>query len=102
MEIDGIPLTGKLTVINPKVRISGDELYITWRALEEKGNAKIWVSTTNHFKKVGKDNFLHKTTVPVKKEEATIDISKAPALFYKVVIETAGNMISSEVRARKQ
>jgi predicted AlkP superfamily pyrophosphatase or phosphodiesterase len=101
MELDGVPLTGKLYATNPKVRLSGGELLITWRDLGEKGNAKIWVSTTNHFKTVGKDNYLHKMTVPLKKEEATIDISKAPALFYKVVIETPGNMLYSEVKARK-
>lgn len=101
MEMDGVPLTGKLDVINPKVRLSGGELLITWRALEDKGSVKIWVSTTDHFKKVGKDNYLQKMSVPIKKEEATIDVSKAPALFYKVVIETPNNMISSEVKARK-
>ena len=101
MEMDGVPLTGKLDVINPKVRLSGGELLITWRALEDKGTAKIWVSTTDHFRMVGKDNYLQKMSVPIKKEEATIDVSKAPALFYKVVIETPNNMISSEVKARK-
>jgi hypothetical protein len=81
--------------------LSGDELLISWRALQDKGTAKIWVSTTDHFRKVGKDNYLQKASVPIKKEEVTIDVSKAPALFYKVVIETPGNMISSEVKARK-
>lgn len=100
MELDGIPLTGKLYAINPRVRLSGDELYISWRALDTKGSAKIWVSTTNHFPKVGKDNYLQRASVKLKDEEAIIDVSKIPGVYYKVVIETPGNMLNGEVRRR--
>ena len=100
MEIDGIPLTGKLSAINPKVRMSGTELYISWRAVEPKGSAKIWVSTTNHFPMTGKENYLQKTSVNIKNEEAIIDISKTNALYYKVVIEMPHNMLNGEVKKK--
>src|SRR5690606_37457598 len=100
MEIDGIPLTGKLSVINPRVRLSGTELYISWRAVETKGSAKIWVSTTNHFPKTGKENYVQKTSVNIKNEEAIIDISNAKALYYKIVIETPNNMLNGEVKKK--
>ncbi|MEO6681327.1 MAG: alkaline phosphatase family protein [Ginsengibacter sp.] len=102
MEIDGIPLTGKLYATNFRARFSGGELYLSWRALETKGRVKIWVSTTNHFPKVGKDFYHQRATVFLKDEEATIDLSTLPAIFYKVVIETPGEMHSSWIHVKKR
>lgn len=100
MEIEGIPLTGKLSAINPRVRLSGKELYISWRALERKGSVKIWVSTTDHFSKVGKDNYVQRASVNLKNEEAIIDVTTMPALYYKVVIEAPDNMLIGDAKKR--
>ena len=101
MEIDGTPLTGKSYFKDLRLRTSGGELLVTWRALETKGSVRIYVSTTNHFVKGAKDNYLLLTTVPLKKEEATIDISKLPSYFYKVVIETQGTLLNKWIRLKK-
>ena len=102
MEIDGVPLTGNLYISNLRVRLSGDEIYITWRTEEKRGDVKIWLSTTNHFKLGAKDTYLLQTTVPMKKEEATIDVSKRPSFFYKVVIETPGGMFNRWIIVKKK
>ncbi|HTN05460.1 alkaline phosphatase family protein [Agriterribacter sp.] len=101
MEIDGMPLTGKLYATTADISLLNNKLRITWKALEKKGNAKIWLSTTNHFKEGGKDEYILQATVPLAKQEAIIDVSKLPSSFYKVVIETPGNMLNRWVAERK-
>ncbi len=101
MEIDGVPLTGKLYATTADMSLLDNKLRITWKALEKKGNAKIWLSTTNHFKEGGKDEYTLQATVPLAKQEAIIDVSKLPSSFYKVVIETPGNMLNRWVAERK-
>ena len=101
MEIDGIPLTGKLYATTADMSLLDNKLRITWKALEKKGNVKIWLSTTNHFKEGGKDEYTLQATVPLAKQEAIIDVSKLPSSFYKAVIETPGNMLNRWVVERK-
>ena len=94
MEIDGISLTGKLYATSPAVILENGKLHVSWKALEKNGKAKVWLCTTNNFKTGGKDNYTLQATVPLSKEEAVIDVSKIPSLFYKVVIETPGNILN--------
>lgn len=101
MEIDGVPLTGKLYATTADMSLLDNKLRITWKALEKKGNVKIWLSTTNRFKEGGKDEYTLQATVPLAKQEATIDVSKLPSSFYKVVIETPGNMLNRWIAERK-
>ncbi len=92
MEIDGIPLTGKLSATTPKAVYENGKLRINWNALEKKGNAKIWLSTTNNFKTGGKDDYTLAATVPLSKQEAIINVKEAS--FYKIVIETPDNFLN--------
>lgn len=90
MEIDGICLTGKLSVIHLSATKEGDKLRIKWKAADPKGKAKIWVSSTNNFKQGGKDNYRLAGAVPVKKEEAVIELKEASDI-YKIVVEGPHN-----------
>ncbi len=94
MEIDGIPLTGKLSAISPAASLSNDSINVSWKAVAKKGVAKIWISTTNHFKDGGMDHYILLTTVPITNEKATINVSKYPSSFYKIVIETPRNFLN--------
>lgn len=94
MEVDGISLTGKLSAISPAATVDENKLQVSWKAVDKNGNARIWVSTTNNFKTGGKDKYELLATVPMSKEAATVDISKYPSSFYKVVIETPHNFLN--------
>lgn len=94
MEIDGISLTRKLYATHPAMVLENGKLHVSWKAQEKNGLAKIWLSNTNNYKSGGKDNYTLQATVPVSKEAAVIDVSKIPSSFYKVVIETPGNMLN--------
>jgi predicted AlkP superfamily pyrophosphatase or phosphodiesterase len=97
LEIDGIPLIGEISLIDPQVHYVNGKLNIRWTSLEEKGEAKIWLSTTNHFKSGEKDGYQLLEKVPLKQESITVDLDKIPSSFYKVVIEGPSNIVNKWV-----
>ncbi|CAH0997096.1 hypothetical protein EMA8858_03233 [Emticicia aquatica] len=93
-EIDGISLTGKTSAISPEATFKDGNINLTWKAIEKKGNAKIWVTTTNNFEIGKNDKYELLKQVPVDAEKATIDVHKLPSKFYKIVIETPYNVLN--------
>jgi hypothetical protein len=67
---------------------------VKWKALEQKGNVKIWLATTNNFKTGGKDVYKQVGSAALTAESAVIDVSKMPSEFYKIVIEAPNNMLN--------
>lgn len=90
-EIDGTRLTGKLSLIHSNVKKEANNIEVTWKALEKEGAVKVWLSTTNNFEQGDKDLYLLMSEVPVIDEKTTIDISKIPSKFYKIVLEAKYN-----------
>jgi hypothetical protein len=88
MEIDGTSFIGNINAVNPSAKLADKKITVEWKAVEIKGNAKIWLTTTNNIKTGGKDNYALMAEVPVSKGEAIIDVSKMPSSFYKIVVET--------------
>lgn len=93
MEVDGIPLTGPLPATSPNASLENGKLKISWKATG-KGNAKIWVTTTNKFKEGGQDEYTLMATVPVRNQHAVVDVASFPSSFYKIVIETPTNFLN--------
>ncbi len=93
-EIDGVPLVGPVSAEEPGVVRQGNQLIVTWKPLSTKGKAKIWLATSNNFKTGGEDAYTLMKTVPVKAGKASIDVSKMPSKFYKLTIETTGNVLN--------
>jgi hypothetical protein len=70
------------------------KIIVKWKALAQKGNVKIWLTTTNNFKTGGKDVYKQVASAPLASETAEIDVSKMPSDFYKIVIEAPDNMLN--------
>lgn len=87
MEIDGVPLTGKLSATDLQVNLNEGILDIKWKPVTTKGKAKIWLTTTNHFKTGGHDDFRLLKEVAVSKGRAQINVQTMPSSFYKIVLE---------------
>ena len=87
MEIDGVPLTGKLSATDLQVNLNEGILDIKWQPVTTKGKAKIWLTTTNHFKTGGHDDFRLLKEVAVSKGRAQINVQTMPSFFYKIVLE---------------
>lgn len=93
-ELDGIPLTGKLSITEPSVKKEAGKISLNWKAVEPEGTVKVWVSTTNHFEEGKRDDYLLMAEVPVNAQTATIDVSALPKGFYKIVLESRYNHLS--------
>ena len=92
-EVDGIPLTGKLSLANLSVVYKNEKATIRWNAREKTGKVKIWVATTNNFKTGGKDEYYLLKEVPLGLQQAVIDLKKFPSTFYKIVVEAKNNSL---------
>ena len=93
-EIDGVPLTGKLSVVQPSADYKNDQAIIRWKTMDEKGKLKIWVSATNNFKIGRKDEYRLMKEIPSKSEEANIDLRDVPSGFYKIILEGKNNAVN--------
>jgi hypothetical protein len=96
-EVDGVAMLGRVSLAQPTVVYTPGSLAVQWKALERKGNVKIWVSTTNHFKTGGKDDYQLLAEVPLADEKASINIRQLPSSFYKVVLEGPANSVNQWV-----
>ncbi|WP_337040412.1 alkaline phosphatase family protein [Emticicia sp. 17c] len=93
-EIDGVPITGKVSAIQPTAVLKDGKITLTWKALDKKGQAKIWLSTTNYFSEGTMDNYVLVGKAPVSAEKAIIDASKYDTSFYKIVLEMPHNTLN--------
>lgn len=102
MEIDGVSLTGPLSAISPEAKLEEGKIKIKWKAIDKKGDAKIWLATTNFFKEGGRDEYVLTSTVPLAKEEAVIDLNGRASGIYKIVIETPHNYLNRWIVVKGQ
>lgn len=93
MEIDGVSLTGKISAVNAKAVWKDGTILVEWKAINPKGNAKIWVTETNQFGEGGTDKYTLVGTVPVAAEQFKWKPS-GNAKFYKIVIESPHNFLN--------
>ena len=92
MEMDGVPLTGKISATGLQSSLKNGRLQLQWKAIDKEGSVKIWVTTTNHFKTGGIDKYRLIGTVPVAQENFQTGTTNLPRSdFYKVVLETPHN-----------
>lgn len=93
-ELDGVSLTGKLSVTNLLAKKESGKLNLTWISPEKEGKVKIWLAKTNHFAKGGQDLYYLAGEVAASDQKAQIDISKYPSAFFKIVLEGKHNTIN--------
>ena len=96
-EVDGTPLIGPVSMANVKINYIQGNIDLSWKVLENAGNIKIWVSTTNNFSTGGKDNYHMLAEVPVKNGHAQLNVKEYPSKFYKVVLEAPHNTLNKWV-----
>jgi predicted AlkP superfamily pyrophosphatase or phosphodiesterase len=94
MEIDGVPLTGLISVTNAETRWLHDTIEIKWDIPDRAGKAKIWAATTNNYKTGGKDDYHLVGEVPVADGLVKINAATNPSNFYKIVIEAPYNFLN--------
>ncbi|HTS45135.1 MAG TPA: alkaline phosphatase family protein [Puia sp.] len=91
MEIDGLALTGKISVSDFHANYSNDSISLDWKTWDKQGNLKIWLSTSNYFKEGGMDNYILITEVPISRGHYQFSTKNNPSTFYKIVLEAPDN-----------
>jgi predicted AlkP superfamily pyrophosphatase or phosphodiesterase len=93
-EVDGVPLIGKLSVVEPSVNFAKQQAKISWQAGNKKGKVKIWMATTNDFRTGGKDEYKLLKEVPLESQQTSFDLKNFPSTFYKIVLEGENNSVN--------
>ena len=93
-EIDGTPLLGPVSVAQPEANFVQGALDVSWKALNDKGNVKIFVASTNDYKTGQPDDYKLLATVPVTQQHVLVDVKDMPSGFYKVVIQGDYNTVN--------
>ena len=93
-EVDGMPLTGTLSVVEPSIDPGNQQAKIRWKAGSKTGNLKIWIATTNNFKTGGKDEYQLVKKIPLESQQAVIDLKNHSSTFYKIVLEADNNSVN--------
>lgn len=93
-EIDGVPLSGAVSVAHPKAVLIQNSIDVSWQAYATKGTAKIWLATSNNIKTGGKDTYQLVGEVPVGQQHLLVDVKESPADFYKIIVEGPYNAVN--------
>ncbi|MCO6497311.1 MAG: alkaline phosphatase family protein [Chitinophagaceae bacterium] len=96
-EVDGVALTGKISLTAPVALLENNQIEITWKSQSRKGDVKIWITETNNFKNGGKDAYELIATVPVRKGKYSLPLSSTPSHIYKIVLEAPYNTTNTWV-----
>lgn len=96
-EMDGISLIGVVSVAEPMANYVQGSLDISWKAMDAKGEVKIWVAADNTYKEGKADEYKLLATVPVTNEHVLVDVKNMPSKFYKIAIEGANNTVNKWV-----
>lgn len=94
VELDGVSFLNKISIIQPKAFLKDDNIEVSWKALENKGDVKVWLSTANHFAEGRADTYKLLGTVAASEQKASFNIKVMPSGFYKVVLEGANNILN--------
>ncbi len=89
MEIDGISFIGKLSADSLHAYSDGDNVHVSWKSLDQ-GPVKLWLATTNDFKKGKPDKYELISTLPGINQRFSFKITN-PSSFYKIVLEGQSN-----------
>jgi len=96
-ELDGIALTGPVSVAEPKVNLVQGAIDVNWKALNKGEKVKIWVSATNNVKEGKPDEYKLAGEFAADVEHALISVKEQPSNIYKVVIEGKYNTVNKWV-----
>lgn len=90
-EVDGVPFIGDISISNLSAIRTGDMLELTWDAIDKKGIAEIFISTTNHFKEGKSDEYIKLASAKVSQQRVRLNVNKFESDFYKILVKAPHN-----------
>ncbi len=93
-ELDGVPLTGNVSVAYPGVLLQNDSLKVSWKSYAPKSKVKIWKVASNNFKEGGEDRYELLGEPGAADEYFVVPFKAENASVYKLVIEGEYNAVN--------
>jgi hypothetical protein len=100
-ELDGVPLTGPVSVAAPNAVLRERQLAVSWKALDKEGNVEIWLATADRKRAGASDTYRKIASVKAKQEFFSMPILSPFSGYYKVVIKGKHNVVGRWVFALK-
>jgi hypothetical protein len=94
LELDGVPMTGAISVSHPSLVLQRDSLVLGWKSYAKKGKLKIQLSQTNHFKKGGEDQYQTIANLPQATERFAMKIDSMQNSYFKFVLQGENNSVN--------
>ncbi|MBC8767658.1 alkaline phosphatase family protein [Arenibacter sp. BSSL-BM3] len=94
-EIDGVSITGRLSVSDLKASVLGKELTLNWKCYDDNEKLKVYLSTQNGFKNGISDFYKLVKKVKASNSSTTINLGEYPSNFYKIVVAGKHNSTNS-------
>jgi arylsulfatase A-like enzyme len=96
-ELDGVSITGPLSVSNLKGTTRGNSLTLNWKSYNSQEKLKVYISTENGFKNGINDHYRLVKKVSSSSNGTTINLKKYTSKFYKIVVEGKYNSANTWV-----
>jgi len=93
-EMDGTSLIGPVSVTVPQATYVQGAIDVSWKVIDPKGKAKIWVAAANNYKEGKPDDYRLLAEVPVTDGHVLVPVKNMPSQFYKVCIEAPNNIVN--------
>lgn len=94
-ERDGISFYGPTDIYGLTTHPYDNTVTLRWKGDRPKGDAVIYMATTNHFNEGGKDEWMEVGRVKAANGEYVLDLEKYPASkFYKFVVKTSSTILT--------
>lgn len=91
-QLDGVPLVGALSVIQPSAEVTADSLHLQWKTLNPAETLTVWYSPGDAQRIGGKDKYRMLTKVAAAKQQLVLPLPEMK-LHGKVVIAGKYNSI---------
>lgn len=92
-EVDGVPLFGDISLYNPRLKKMENEIVINWTPAKRSGWVNIYISSTNHFRTGGRDEYQLIKKVKLNAGSATLNLPEnLTDSFFKIVLEGEKNV----------
>ncbi|MFN3839826.1 MAG: alkaline phosphatase family protein [Cyclobacteriaceae bacterium] len=98
-ELDGAPFIGPLSLagLDAVLLDEGKTIQLTWDSFGNNKKVEVLLSTTDTYKTGGEDKWLRMKIKTVAENRCTIDVSRYPALLYKIVVKGTHNTMGIQV-----
>jgi len=100
-ELDGTPFVGNVSISDMKAIRKGDQVEVTWKAVETSGKMKIEMTRTNNFKEGKEDVYTSVGEAGVSDGKFVIKLPQSEASsFFKILVKAPNNTLTYWVVAK--